>query len=158
MMSGQAASVLKTLLQPYYEVRLRSDGIVWLCRRRVPFPGIQAVHEAYDTFLASVDDWLLERRIGLGLIGTRRKAPMAWLFDMREAPDMRNDPAFEEVVKQRRPDLLERSPALAILVGTSAGQMQLKRITRDENVVLGVFNDEDEIVSWLLRRIKESFK
>ena len=64
----------------------------------------------------------------------------------------------EETVKQRRPDLLERSPAVAILVGTSAGQMQLKRITRDQNVVLGVFSDEDESVSWLLGRIKESFK
>lgn len=147
----------KTVVQPYWEVRLRSDYIVWLARRSVPYPSIQAVHEAYDLFLAVVDDWLLERRIKAGKIGTRERMAMAWLTDMRDAPDLRNDPAFEAVVQERRPELLARSKALAILVATSAGQMQLKRITGTADAQVGVFNEPEEIVRWLRLRMRDLF-
>jgi hypothetical protein len=149
--------VEKAVVQTYWNLKLRSDGIVWLARRHVPYPSIQSVHTSYDEFLAAVDDWLLERRIRLGKIGTRTRLPMAWLTDMRDAPDMRNDPTFEAVVKERRPALLERSAALAILVNTSAGQMQLNRITNTKDAVLGVFSDPDEIVAWLHTRMRELF-
>jgi len=149
--------VEKAVVQTYWNLRLRSDGIVWLSRRHVPYPSIQAVHTSYDEFLAAVDDWLLERRIKSGKIGTRTKVPMAWLTDMRDAPDMRNDPAFEAVVKERRPELLERSAALGVLVNTSAGQMQLNRITTTKDTVIGVFSDPDEIVPWLIVRMRELF-
>lgn len=157
-MDGNAGPIVeKAVGQTYWNVKLRSDGIVWLARRHVPYPSIHAVHKSYDEFLAVVDDWLLDRRIKSGKIGTRTKVPMAWLTDMRDAPEMRNDPAFEAVVKERRPQLLERSQALAVLVNTSAGQMQLNRITTTKDVVLGVFSDPDEIVPWLLLRMRELF-
>jgi len=149
--------VEKAVVQTYWNLKLRSDGIVWLARRHVAYPSIQAVHTSYDEFLAVVDDWLLERRIKAGKIGTRARVPMAWLTDMRDAPDMRNDPAFESVVKERRPQLLERSAALAVLVNTSAGQMQLNRITTTKDAVVGVFSEPDEIVPWLLARMVELF-
>jgi len=148
----------KHVVQSYWELSMRTDGIVWLSRRKVPYPSITDVHAAYDQFLRVVDDWLLDRRIKAGQLGTRARAPMAWLTDMRQAPDLRNDPEFEAVVKQRRPELLERSPALGILVNTSAGQMQLNRITRERDMVLGVFSNPDEIVSWLLKRMRECFR
>lgn len=147
----------KAVVQPYWEVRLRSDFIVWLVRRPVLYPSIAAVHEAYDLFLPVVDDWLLDRRIKAGKIGTRERMAMAWLTDMRNAPDLRNDPAFEAVVQERRRDLLARSKALAILVGTSAGQMQLRRITGSSNEQVGVFSEPDEIVRWLRLRMRELF-
>lgn len=157
-MDGNAGPIVeKALVQTYWNLKLRSDGIVWLARRHVPYPSIQAVHTSYDEFLTVVDDWLLERRIKSGKIGTRTKVPMAWLTDMRDAPEMRNDPAFEAVVKERRPQLLERSQALAVLVNTSAGQMQLNRITTTKDLVLGVFSDPDEIVPWLQLRMRELF-
>jgi len=157
-MAGNAGLIVeKAVVQTYWNVKLRSDGIVWLARRHVAYPSIQAVHTSYDEFLAVVDDWLLEQRIKSGKIGTRTKVPMAWLTDMRDAPEMRNDPAFEAVVKERRPQLLERSQALAVLVNTSAGQMQLNRITTAKGVTLGVFSDPDEIVHWLLLRMHELF-
>jgi hypothetical protein len=147
----------KHIEQTYWEIELRKDGIVWLARRPVPYPSIAQVHQAYDDFLKVVDDWLLDRRIKAGQLGTKARTPMAWLTDMRNAPDLRNDPEFEAVVKQRRPELLDRSPAIGILVKTSAGQMQLNRITRENRAVMGVFNDPDEVVGWLRDRIRESF-
>lgn len=151
------SEVERTVEQPYFTVSLRRDGIVWLARRNVAYPDLSAVHQAYNDFLKVVDDWLLERRIKAGELGTRARTPMAWLTDMRDAPDLRNDPEFEAVVKQRRPQLLERSPALGILVRTSAGRMQMNRITREETFTLGVFSDHAEIVSWLKARMKEAF-
>lgn len=155
--ADEISKVERTVQQPYWTVSLRSDGIVWLARRGVPYPDLSHVHQSYNDFLKVVDDWLLERRIKAGKLGTRERTAMAWLTDMRDAPDMRNDPEFEAVVKQRRPDLLERSPALGILVRTSAGRMQMNRITREKDYVLGVFNDPVQIVAWLAERMKEAF-
>ena len=149
--------VEKTVVQDYWEVLLRKDGIVWLVRRQVPFPSIPELHRSYDDFLAIVDDWLLDHRIKSGLLGTKARSPLAWLFDVRGAPDLRNDAEFEEAIQERRRELLKRSPALAILVKSSAGHMQLKRITREEHVQLGVFSEPDEAVMWLRERIRDSF-
>ena len=153
----QISEVERTVEQPYWTVSFRGDGIVWLARRRVPYPDLLDVHQSYNDFLKVVDDWLLERRIKTGQLGTRSRTPMAWLIDMREAPDLRNDPEFEAVVTQRRPELLERSGALGILVRTSAGRMQLSRITRENGQVVGVFSDSAELVLWLGKRIREVF-
>ncbi len=157
-MSGtDRVAVDKNVLQTYWELDLRSDGIVWLSRRRVSYPSLDDLHRSYDTFLRVVDDWLFDRRIKSGQLGTRTRTPMAWLTDMRNAPDLRNDPEFESAVKARRPDLLERSEALAILVNTNAGQMQLRRITNEKGVQLGVFNDPEETVAWLTKRMGKVF-
>jgi hypothetical protein len=145
------------VVQRYWALGLRGDGIVCLTRRATPYPDMAAFHQSYNDFLKVVDDWLLDRRIKSGNLGKRVKTPMAWLTDMREAPDMRNDSEFEAAVKERRPDLLKRSPALAILVGTSAGRMQLSRITRERDFVLGVFSDPAETVAWLVTRMAECF-
>lgn len=147
----------RTVQQTYWELRLRADGIVCLTRSGQSYPSIDAVHESYDDFLRVVDDWLLERRIKAGQVGTKARTPMAWLTDMRGAPDLRNDPEFEAVVRARRPDLLERSPALGILVKTAAGRMQLGRITRDKEAMVGVFSDPAEIVAWLGKRMRECY-
>jgi hypothetical protein len=154
---SEISHVDRTVDQRYWTVSLRNDGIVWLARRNVPYPGLQDVHQSYNDFLKVVDDWLLERRIKGGKLGTRERTPMAWLTDMRDAPEMRNDPEFEAVVKQRRPDLFQRSLALGILVRTGAGRMQMGRITREKDRVVGVFTDPGEIVAWLLLRMNEAF-
>jgi hypothetical protein len=148
--------VVRTVEQLHWEVRLRADGIVWLRRRAQPYASIEAIDASYNAFLKVVDDWLFERRIKSGHIGTKRRTPMAWLTDIRGAPDLRNDAQFERVVRSRRPDLLERSPILGILVNSAAGEMQLNRITRDGGAVIGVFSEPTDIVAWLLARMKDS--
>src|SRR4051812_36348678 len=72
--------------QTYFDVSLRADGIVWLERNAEVYPDVQAVHRAYDEFLAEVDDWALRRRIKSGNLGTKARSPLAWLFDVRAAP------------------------------------------------------------------------
>lgn len=157
MLDAADSLEMKRVEQTYWDVDLRSDGIAWLNRRREPFPSLEALHQSYDDFLSVVDDWLFERRIKAGQLGTRLRSPIAWLWDLRNAPDLRNDEAFEAAIKKRRPELLERSPIIAVLVKSSAGQMQLNRITRDMRSGLNVIDDPEEAVRWLRERIRQSF-
>lgn len=135
--------------QTYFDVELRSDGIVWLRRKDQPYPNLNAVGRAYDEFLKVVDDWLLDRRIKSGALGTKARTPMSWLYDVRNAPQRRHDPAFEAVVQQRRSDLLTRSPLLCVLVRTAAGRMQLNRMTGHDRDLLRTLDDPDTAMDWL---------
>jgi len=153
----EVASSDQVVLQKYFDVVLRTDGVVWLRRTAEIYPSIDAVHQAYGEFLRIVDDWLLDRRIKSGGLGTKVKTPMAWLYDVRSAPSRRNDPEFEQVVQERRADLLKRSPLLAVLVQTASGKMQVTRMARTGNANLLVFDDFAEAASSLLARMKEEF-
>jgi hypothetical protein len=144
----------KVVLQEYFEIVLREDGIAWLRRSDIVYPSVAAVHGAYDAFLRVVDDWSFDRRIKSGRLGTKVKTPFSWLFDLRGAPERRNDPAFEQVVQQRRADLLKRSPVLAILVKTASGRMQVTRMARTGNASMLVFDDFDEAVAALREGMK----
>jgi hypothetical protein len=153
----EVASSDQVVLQKYFDVVLRSDGIVWLRRTAEVYPSIDAVHQAYGEFLRIVDDWLLNRRIKSGGLGTKEKTPMAWLYDVRSAPSRRNDPEFEQAVQDRRPDLLKRSPLLAVLVQTASGKMQVTRMARTGNANLMIFDDFAEAANSLIARMKEAF-
>lgn len=142
--------------QKFFDVELLPDGIVWLRRTPFPYDALADVGRAYDDFLATVDDWLLERRMKSGALGTRARTPMAWLYDLRAAPAPRNDPAFEGVIQTRRADLLRRSPLLVILVKTAAGRMQVSRITGGKKAPFHVSDDLDESLSWLRARLAET--
>jgi hypothetical protein len=142
--------------QKYYDVILRADGIVWLRRTSEVFPSIAELHRAYGEYLKVVDDWLLDRRIKSGSLGTKAKTPMAWLTDVRAAPARRNDPEFEAAVKERRADLIKRSPHIAVLVQSASGKMQLTRMARTGNASLLVFDDFDDAVAALLEKMKET--
>lgn len=152
------ASTERVVHQDHFDVVLRDDGIVWLRRNDELYPHVVAIHEAYDAFLRVVDDWLLDRRIKSGKIGTRGKTPMAWLYDVRGAPTRRNDPEFEQVVQDRRADLLKRSPALSVLVMSASGKMQVTRMARTGNANLTIFDDFDEAVASLLERMTQEFR
>jgi hypothetical protein len=79
---------------------------------------------------------------------------MAWLYDVRGAPARRNDPEFEAVVQERRAQLLQRSPLLAVLVQTASGRMQVTRLARTGKANLTVFESFEEAVASLLERMK----
>jgi hypothetical protein len=133
----------------FFEVELRLDGIVWLKRNWVGYEIIADVHRAYLQFLRTVDDWKLERRIASGQLGTRRRTNIAWLCDLRHAPTHRNDPEFEAAIVAHRPELLERSPFLVILVATAAGRMQLNRMAGPDKGRVRVSDDFSASIDWL---------
>jgi len=145
------------VVQTYFDVTLRADGIVWLERTAAVYPSVQGVHQAYDEFLRQVDDWALGRRIKSGNLGTKTRSPLAWLFDVRAAPARRNDPEFERVVEDRRKELLQRSPLLAILVRTASGKMQVTRMARSGGANLMVFDDSSAAVAALLAGMNQVF-
>lgn len=147
------AETARQVAQTYFDLELRSDGIVWLKRTPVPYGTIADVGRAYDDFLKAVDDWMLERRISSGQLGTRARTLVAWLYDLRSAPGQRNDPEFESVIRRRRADLLKRSPFLVVLVKTAAGRMQLNRITKDDKNKLRISDDFNASVAWLREQI-----
>jgi hypothetical protein len=145
------------VLQTYFDLVLRADGIVWLKRTAEVYPSVDAIHRAYGEFLKVVDDWSFDRRIKSGGLGTRTKTPMAWLCDLRYAPSRRNDPEFEKAVEDRRPDLLKRSPVLTVLVQSASGKMQLTRMSRTGKANLMVFDDFEEAVRACTKRMQEEF-
>lgn len=143
--------------QTYYDVVLRADGIVVLRRTGVIFSSIEELHDAYGEFLRLVDDWILERRIKSGELGTKARTPVALLIDVRGAPTRRNDPEFERAVQERRPDLLKRSPIVGVLVQSASGKMQITRMGRTDNASLLVFDDFEQAVSTLRQKMTEAF-
>jgi hypothetical protein len=82
---------------------------------------------------------------------------MAWLSDVRAAPARRNDPEFEKAIQDRRPDLLKRSPIIALLVESASGKMQITRMSRTGKAQLMVFDDFNQAVTALLARMREVF-
>jgi hypothetical protein len=149
---NQATSA-KQVSQKFFDIELRQDGIVWLRRTPTAYGSIADVERAYDEFLKTVDDWMLERRITTGQLGTRQRTPIAWLYDLRSAPGQRNDPEFEAVIQRRRPDLLKRSPFLIVLVKTAAGRMQLNRIAKDDKSKIRIADDFNASVKWLREQL-----
>ena len=143
--------------QTYFDVCLRADGIIWLRRTAKVYPSVEEVHRAYDEFLALVDDSVLQRRIKSGNLGTKMRSPMAWLIDIRSAPSHRNDPEFEHAVEDRRKDLVQRSPLLAVVVQSASGKMQLTRMSRAGGANLMIFDDFSAAVTELLARMKQTF-
>jgi hypothetical protein len=155
--SQELAPTDQVIRQEYFDVILRADGIVWLRRTEVIYPSIEAVHEAYGSFLKVVDDWLLDRRIKSGVLGTKAKTPSAWLYDLRSAPVRRNDPEFEKVIQERRADLVKRSPAIVVLVKTASGKMQVTRLARTGNASLSILDNFDDAIATLKERLTQEF-
>jgi len=144
------------IAQRFFDVELRDDGVVWLQRKPVLYETLEDINVAYDTFLATVDDWALKRRMASRALGKRGQAAMAWLYDVRDTPGQRNDDAFERVIKTRRADLLRRSPFLVVLVKTAAGKMQVTRLARADKSPVHVMDDFDQALAWLTEQMKHS--
>ena len=70
------------------------------------------------------------------------------LIDLRAAPG-RNDPEFEQAMATRRHELMRGFPAVAILVQTPVGELQIARISREDGSSAKVFSDEAKALAWL---------
>lgn len=73
------------------------------------------------------------------------------LIDLRAAPG-RNDPAFENAMAKHRTALMRSFSAVAVLVRTATGQLQVARIGREDGLDVTVFTDEGKAVDWLEAR------
>ena len=122
---------------PYYDLRLdQQRAVLWLHRSSAPIERLGEVHAAQSAVLDRLEQ-IACRSFGL-------------LVDLREAPS-RNDPEFEEAVKEFRRQLFSSFPRNALLVRTAAGKMQLTRHVRSDGSVslVKIFNDEAEAMEFL---------
>jgi hypothetical protein len=70
------------------------------------------------------------------------------LIDLRAAPG-RNDAEFERAMAPWRSQLMRAFAAVALLVQTPVGELQVGRITREDGADAKVFNDEAKALTWL---------
>jgi hypothetical protein len=76
-------------------------------------------------------------------LGTRKL-----LLDLREGP-MRNDEGFEEMLGRYRVHFFTRFAAVAILVKTAVGKLQVSRLAKNEHTRTHIFTDEKAALAHL---------
>jgi len=84
----------------------------------------------------------------IGVLDTLDRPRLGLLIDLRAAPG-RNDAEFESAMATRRSQLMRAFAAVAILVQTPVGQLQVGRITREDGADAKVFSDEAKALLWL---------
>lgn len=109
-------------------------GIAWVARSAQRSSSIEEIAGAFDEAVAALD-------------GLERKR-LRLLIDLRAAPG-RNDSGFERAMSTRRSELMREFPAVAILVQTPVGELQVARITREDGAHAKVFSDEGKALQWL---------
>ena len=84
----------------------------------------------------------------IAVLDTLDRPRLRLLIDLRAAPG-RNDAEFERAMATRRSHLIRDFAAVAILVQTPVGELQVGRITREDGANAKVFSDEAKALSWL---------
>lgn len=126
--------MLETLGE-FWIVEVENIGIVHLWRTAEPYSDIASVVDSFEILLAKF------REIGA--------AEKGLFVDFRRGPPARNDSEFEKAAKPYRTKLFEGFAVGAVLVKTAAGLMQLTRTAREDGRVYEVFDDEEELRSYL---------
>jgi hypothetical protein len=109
--------------------------LLWQVRTDRPWPSLEVLENSYAGLLAAVE------RCG------RRGRVM--LTDMRAAQG-RNDPAFEAAIGAIKPRLYAGITRIAVLVRTSIGALQIKRLVQEDGIERLVTTDEAEALAHLL--------
>ncbi|WP_437734450.1 hypothetical protein [Sorangium sp. So ce1335] len=76
------------------------------------------------------------------------RSAMSLLLDIRAAP-ARNDPKFESATLKLRTGAVRGFARVAVLVGTSAGALQVRRHSREDGVERMISDDEGELLDYL---------
>lgn len=84
----------------------------------------------------------------IGVLDTLDRQRLRLLIDLRAAPG-RNDAEFERAMATRRSQLMRAFAAVAILVQTPVGELQVGRITREDSADAKIFSDEAKALIWL---------
>jgi hypothetical protein len=123
------------LQTPYFIVH--SDGagfVVRIQRTGLDYPDILTMERDMDAIVAVLDRLGRERR--------------AFCIDWREGP-LRNDAPFEDAVQKVMPRLLRGYRAVAIIVRSAVGALQVKRQLREASLTGEVFQDEADAFDFL---------
>lgn len=119
-----------------FRIDLAADGVYRIVRSGNGFADVRACRDAH----LRVVDALADVRGG-------GRA----LFDVRRAPP-RNDPEFEAVVTELNAQLFRPFARVAFLVGSAAGKLHVRRLTRNVAADVEVFLDESAALDWLRER------
>ncbi|WP_437635513.1 hypothetical protein [Sorangium sp. So ce854] len=76
------------------------------------------------------------------------RSAMSLLLDIRAAPG-RNDPRFESATLRLRTAAVRGFARVGVLVGTSAGALQVRRHVREDGFERMISDDEDELLAYL---------
>lgn len=112
----------------------RTTKIVRVTRTAEPFESIEQIQlecVAVTDALAMVD-----------------RSAMSLFLDIRAAPG-RNDPKFEEATLRLRTAAVRGFGRVAVLVGTSAGALQVRRHSREDGIDRMISDSEDELLAYL---------
>lgn len=109
-------------------------GVVRVTRSGQRAESVDEITAAFDRAIRALDT-LDRRRLRL-------------LIDLRAAPG-RNDAEFERAMATRRSQLMRAFAAVALLVQTPVGELQVARITREDGADAKVFSDEAKALTWL---------
>ncbi|WP_437288294.1 hypothetical protein [Sorangium sp. So ce406] len=112
----------------------RTTKIVRVTRSAEPFDSIEQIQQqclAVTDALAMVD-----------------RSAMSLFLDIRAAPG-RNDPTFEEATLRLRTAAVRGFRRVAVLVGTSAGALQVRRHSREDGIDRMISDSEDELLAYL---------
>jgi hypothetical protein len=115
------------------------DDVARLVRRArtaAPFESVEQIESAYEALLRALE--AIDR------------PRYAQLIDARMAPP-RNDPAFEAAVTRYHDALYSGFRAVAVLVRSAAGRLQVRRMLDASGVGAPVFSDEAAALAFLQR-------
>ncbi|WP_437970560.1 hypothetical protein WMF04_15290 [Sorangium sp. So ce260] len=99
--------------------------------------------EPFDS-IAQIEQECLEITKALAPVD---RSAMSLLLDIRAAPG-RNDPTFEESTLRLRTAAVRGFGCVAVLVGTPAGALQVRRHSREDGVDRLISDNEDELLAY----------
>lgn len=117
----------------FYEVRQIGTGVV-VRRTSQPHTALDEIDRAFAAVYRKVAALPIDR--------------MPLLVDLRDVVG-RNDPEFERAVAPHRRRLVTSFGRAAILVRSSIGTLQIKRLFSDEGIEIEVFTDPNVAFRWL---------
>ena len=114
-----------------------AQRIVRATRTPIPF--------ANDDELRATMALLREQSIG-------DRAKLGLLVDLREGP-FRNDESFENALARYRVELFAGWGALATILRTAIGRLQVNRLAREDRREMQVFTEEAEALAYLASKL-----
>ena len=120
-------------MDPFYSVTRGRGGII-VRRTSRSHSALDEVGPAFEAIYEELRDLDLPEQ--------------ALLVDLRDVVG-RNDPEFERVIAPHRRRLIQSFSRAAVLVRSSVGAMQLRRLFAEDGLKIEVFGSEVEALAWL---------
>lgn len=128
-------ALIEVFRNEYNVVSMDPKGpLVRTLRSEVPFPSLEELERGVNDMCRIYDEIGRENRV--------------LLADLR-AVQGRNDTAFEEKMLKLRPKLYSGFLRVGILVRSSVGALQIKRMVREDGIDRLVMTDETELLDYL---------